>query len=112
MLVRWLVVIALGAVMLAGTASASRPATDPELGWILADVDTGTGSFGEWGRVSTVDAHYGVVYAKRCGGANRCETHTRPLYAYLVRRRGLTVRGAGLRVSPHFARRAKTSTGT
>jgi len=79
--------------MLTGAASASRPATDAELRWMLANVNTGNGSFGEWGRVSTRDAHYGIVYAKRCGAAVPCETHTRPTYAFLLRRARLTPRG-------------------
>lgn len=93
-LMRPVAVIVLGALMLAGAAAASRPATDAELRWMIVpvNINTGNGSFGEWGRVSTIDAHYGVVYAKRCGGAVRCETHTRPLYAYLLRRRRLTPR--------------------
>jgi hypothetical protein len=86
--------IVLGALMLSGAASASRPVADAELRWMIdGNINTGNGSFGEWGRVSTIDAHYGVVYAKRCGGAVRCETHTQPLYAYLLRRPRLTLRG-------------------
>jgi hypothetical protein len=56
------------------------------------NINTDTGSFVEWGRVSTIDPHYGVVYAKRCSEAARCGTHTRPLYAYVLRRRRLTLR--------------------
>jgi hypothetical protein len=54
--------------------------------------DTGTGQFTEWGRVSTKDAHYGVVFARRCSNGLTCENHTRPLYAYLLRRNRLTAR--------------------
>jgi hypothetical protein len=57
------------------------------------NINTDIGSFVDWGRVSTIDAHYGVVFAKRCSEAARCGTQTRPLYAYLLRRRGLTLRG-------------------
>jgi len=86
-------VIVLGALMLSGAASASRPSTSAELRWMVGNINTDTGSFVDWGRVATIDPHYGVVYAKRCSEAARCGTHTRPLYAYLLRRRRLTLRG-------------------
>ena len=87
-------VIALVALMLAGVASASRPATHTELYWMSsAPIYTGIGSFEEWARLSTRDGHYAIYYAKRCGGGvARCGSHRYPTDAYLLRRTRLTSR--------------------
>ena len=82
-----LVVVTLAALVLAGAASASRPATSPELkAMSLAGFETGPGSFAMWARISTRDGRYGIVYAKRCQNPAFCGSHIRPTYGFLVHR--------------------------
>jgi hypothetical protein len=85
-------VAALVAVLIAATgASASRPATQPESRWMSTNATVPSGQYVEWGRVSTVDPHYGIYYAKRCAAASDpCARHTRPTFAFLLRRTKLT----------------------
>ena len=79
--------LALGALVLAGATSASRPATNAELRAMMrAGFQTGHGSFVEWARISSRDARYGIVYAKRCNNPAFCGSHIRPTYGFLVHR--------------------------
>jgi len=88
--------IAFGALLLAGSASASRSATKSEYYWMSGTVNSPVKSFTWWARVSTVNPHYGVVYLRQCSEAARCGTnHTHPLAVYLLRRRRLTARAWG-----------------
>ncbi len=87
---RCLAGIGLVALMLAGVASASRPATKSEFRWMSINIDTGNGQFGEWARVSTRDPHYAVFFARRCHVA--C-SQTHPTDVFLLRRTKLTERG-------------------
>jgi hypothetical protein len=83
-----LIAIAVGAVALAGSASASRPATSAELKRMArAGFVTGVGNFVVWARISTRDAHYAIYYAKRCAVTARCGSQTRPTYGFLLHRR-------------------------
>ncbi len=82
--------IAIAALMLAGVASASRPASHSEFRWMSSNIDTGNGSFGEWARVSDRNPHYAVFFARRCHSA--C-SQTHPTDVFLLRRIKLTERG-------------------
>jgi hypothetical protein len=93
--VRSVVVIATvaGVLLVAGTASASRPATTAELTAMQrAGFTTGAGNFVEWARISTRDARYAIFYAKRCAVTARCGSQTRPTYGFLLHRRTTAAR--------------------
>jgi hypothetical protein len=83
----WVIAVAVGALVAAGTASSARLATTAELHAMMrAGFETGPGSFVEWALVSTRDPHYAIFYAKRCGRPAFCGSHIRPTYGYLLRR--------------------------
>jgi hypothetical protein len=83
-----LAAVGVGALVLAGTASASRPATSAELKAMQrAGFTTGPGNFTVWARVSTRDERYAILFAKRCAVTARCGGETRPTYGYLLHRR-------------------------
>jgi hypothetical protein len=85
--------LALGALVLAAGASASKPATTAELKAMMrAGFETGPGSFIEWARISTRDGRYAVFYAKRCQRPSFCGSHIRPTYGFLLHRRTTAAR--------------------
>jgi hypothetical protein len=84
---------AVGALVLAGLAFASRPATTAELTAMQrAGFTTGPGNFVEWARISTRDGRYAIFFAKRCAVTARCGSQIRPTYGYLLHRRTTTAR--------------------
>ena len=88
-----LVVIAIAAGALAGSASASRLATPAELKAMgRAGFTTGEGNFTVWARISTRDGRYAIYYAKRCAVTARCGGETRPTYGFLLHRRTTATR--------------------
>jgi hypothetical protein len=91
-LIRRVAGIAVVALVLVGTALASRPATLTELYWMgVRNFSTG-GRSDVWARVSTSDRHYAVVFTKPCSyAAARCTSYTHPAHVYLLRRARLTV---------------------
>ena len=87
------VIVVVGALVLAAAALASRPASSVELRWMLgAPINTAYRSYETWGRISTRDAHWGVVFARRCQGACGGLSHTLPGEVFLLRRGRLSNR--------------------
>jgi hypothetical protein len=85
--------VALGALVLGGSASASRPATTAELhAMYRAGFETGPGSFVLWARISTRDGRYAIFYAKRCERPAFCGSHIRPPCGFLLHRRTTAAR--------------------
>ena len=82
-----LIAVVGAALLAAGVASASGPATWAELKAMQrAGFTTGPGNFTVWARISTRDGHYAIFYAKRCAVSARCGGQTRPTYGFLLHR--------------------------
>jgi hypothetical protein len=93
-LMRFMVGVALVALVFAGIASASRPATRGEMRWMDgAPINTGNGSFVVWALVSTENPHYAVYFAGRCPKTGCGMGHGTGAEVFLLRRAKLTERG-------------------
>ena len=81
-------VIVFAVLALAGAAQAARQATALEVQWMSQSVQSPFRQSKAWARISTRDAHWGVVFIRSC--ATACAP-VRPGAVFLLHRRSLSL---------------------